>query len=611
MRSSRAPRAALAWPAALVLLYLAVPVVAFLIRLPATDWSQAAAPGVWHALWISVYSATIATGVSTVLGVPLAYLLARSRRWYARVLGTMVQLPLALPPLVSGILLIFVVGPYTPVGRFFGGALTSSVVGIVLAQVFVAAPFLIVAARSAFAALDPAADDVAATLGHHALARFARVALPSAAGGIRSGMLLCWLRAFGEFGATVVLAYNPHSLPVFIYVQFSGPGLPGTVIPVLVTLAAALGMVLVADHASRRRRPRSDGGLPSARRPASVAGPVLDFSVRAHLGGFRLDVGNAGTSRNLAVIGPSGSGKTALLRTLAGLLEPEDGHLRADAVDLLGVPPERRGVGYLPQESTLLHRLPVARQITFGVGADPAVAAYWAHRLHLDDLLGRLPSELSGGQRRRVALARALAREPEILLLDEPFTGLDAPVRDELRRTLRVLERETGLCTVLVTHDPEEAALLSDEVMVLSGGSVLQSGGQREVFAHPSDPEVARLVGARNVRSGVVRAGELLDGGLRVPVPGVRDGEVSWCVRPEDVRITTAGSGAGAGPVGLVTDAMHLGAVTELSVALGNTELAVVVPADEAPEIGEPCAPVVPPHAVTVWPGARYPVVVP
>lgn len=593
-------RAVLAWPAALVLLYLAVPVVAFVVRLPGTDWARASAPGLWQALTLSVISASIATGISALLGIPLAFLLARSRRWYARLAGIAVQLPLALPPLVSGILLIFVVGPYTFLGQLFGGALTDSVVGIVLAQVFVAAPFLIVSVRSAFAALDPAADDVAATLGHHRVARFLRVALPAAGGGIRSGMLLCWLRAFGEFGATVVLAYNPHSLPVFVYVQFVGEGLPGTVIPVLVTLAAAMTVVLLADRGVRRL-PRRRVDLPAPRRPAATTGPRLDFAVRARLGDFPLDVAHAATSRNLAVVGPSGAGKTALLRVLAGLVPPDSGHLRADAEDLLAVPTERRGVGYLPQDSTLLPRLRTAEQITFGVGADPGVAAYWARRLHLDDLLDRYPEQLSGGQRRRVALARALARQPRILLADEPFTGLDAPVRDELRRTLRALQRETGLATVLVTHDPEEAALLGEEVVVLVDGTVRQAGPQASVFAHPHDPQVARLVGARNVRGGVVRAGVLADGALRVPVPDSADGPVSWCVRPEDVVLGAAEHGPG-----VVLDVMHLGAVVECAVDVGDGELVVAVPAGAAPRVGQRCAPTVPAESVTVWP-TRHP----
>src|SRR5208283_5377263 len=138
----------------------------------------------------------------------------------------------AMPPLAGGILLLFLVGPYTPLGRLTGGALTDSFTGVVLAQTFVAAPFLIVAARSAFAAVDPSLEGVAATLGHRPWARFWRVSLPVAWPGIRPGLFLAWVRAFGEFGATAMVAYHPYSLPVFTYVQFGSTGLADTLAPV-------------------------------------------------------------------------------------------------------------------------------------------------------------------------------------------------------------------------------------------------------------------------------------------------------------------------------------------------------------------------------------------
>ncbi|MGB6228422.1 MAG: ABC transporter permease subunit, partial [Pseudonocardiaceae bacterium] len=159
-------RTPLPWLAGLLTLYLLVPILAYLIRVADTPASALATPGLGSALAVSVETASISTAIIAVLGIPLGYLLSRGRGRSSTVVGVAVQLPLALPPLMSGILLIYLVGPYTPLGQLFGGMLTDTRVGIVLAQTFVAAPFLIVAARSAFAALDPALDDVAATLGH-------------------------------------------------------------------------------------------------------------------------------------------------------------------------------------------------------------------------------------------------------------------------------------------------------------------------------------------------------------------------------------------------------------------------------------------------------------
>lgn len=592
----------LPWLAGLLALYLVVPLVAFVVRLPQTPRSSMAAPGVGDALVVSLITASIATAVVSVLGVPLGYLLAHSTRRTSVVLGVLVQLPLALPPLISGILLIYLVGPYGPIGALFDGELTDNLTGIVLAQMFVAAPFLVVSARAAFAAVDPALEDVAATLGHGPMSRAVRVAFPAAFGGIRAGMLLAWLRAFGEFGATVVLAYHPYSLPVFVYVQFGSTGLDSTVIPVAVTLVAALLVLLLADRwpGRRLRRPRARE-LPAPRPPAAATSPRLDFRLRATLGDFHVDVAHAGSGRHLAVLGPSGSGKSATLRMLAGLLKAEDGHVLLDGQDVLGLPAERRGVGYLPQDSTLVPHLRVWQQVTFGVGADPALGAYWLQRLKLDGLADRYPDQISGGQGRRVAMARALVRQPHLLLADEPFTGLDTPVRDELRRVLRAMQRDTAMTTVLVTHDPQEAALLSDEVVLLVGGRVLQSGPTGEVLAHPASPTAASLLGIRNLGPGVIEApGVLRAGGLRVTLaeathaPGT---PVTWCVPPEQVSLT------GDGHPAVVLDVVHLGPLVELVVELaGGGELTVITPAGPTPGIGEPCRVSLPPEAVTVWP---------
>ncbi len=594
-------RTPLPWLAGLLLLYLLVPLVAFLARIPGTDPADMAAPGVGAALYISVVTASIATVVITVLGVPLGYLLAHSRSRTASVLGVLVQLPLALPPLMSGILLIFLVGPYGPFGELFGGELTDDMTGIVLAQIFVAAPFLVVAARAAFAAVDPALEDVAATLGHGAASRALRVALPSAGRGVRAGVLLAWLRAFGEFGATVVLAYHPYSLPVFVYVQFSSSGLAATTIPVAVTLGAALVVLLLADRwPARRAHRRAAITLPPPRPPAAATSPRLDFRLAATLGEFRVEVAHAGTGRHLALLGASGAGKSATLRMLAGLLRPETGTVTLDGVEVGGLPAERRGIGYLPQDSTLLPHLRVWEQITFGVGADPALGAYWLSRLKLDGLADRYPHQLSGGQGRRVAMARALVRQPAMLLLDEPFTGLDTPVRDELRRVMRTMQRDTALTTVLVTHDPQEAALLADEVMLLAEGRVLQFGPTQSVLAHPATPAAARLLGIRNLGAGHLTDTGLQAGDLHIPLPsrlGAAGTPASWCVRPEDVRLAEKGFPA------RVLDVVELGAVTELTLELaGGGELAVTVPTGDPPEIGARTGVLIAPEALTVWP---------
>jgi molybdate transport system permease protein len=195
----------LLFPAVLLVVYLAAPFLAGIGQVIGADWRGADVPTLVDATVVSLASATIATLLVALGGIPLGYALARIDGGAMRIVGVFVQLPLALPPLASGVLLLFLLGAYSPLGHVLGDV-TDSFTGIVVAEAFVAAPFLIIAARAAFEAVDPVLEDVAATLGHGPTARFFRVTLPLAWPVVASGMLMCWLRAFGEFGATVLVA---------------------------------------------------------------------------------------------------------------------------------------------------------------------------------------------------------------------------------------------------------------------------------------------------------------------------------------------------------------------------------------------------------------------
>lgn len=557
-------RSPLAWLGGILAVYLAVPLVAFLVRLSTSNQRGFATPGLWSAVRTSVESATIATALIALLGVPLAFALARFRGPVATVVGAAVALPLALPPVMSGILLIYLVGPYTTIGRFFHGRLTGSVAGIVLAQIFVAAPFLVISARSSFAAVDQSLDDLAASLGHRPLARFLRVDVPVAAAGIRAGLLLTWLRAIGEYGANVVVAYHPFSLPVFTYVQFSGAGVPTTQAPTVLVMVAAAAAVLIAHlRLPTRSRPLAAAHPPQAVPPTPVA---FDIEVRA--GDFHLKVAHQAASHRLAILGPSGSGKSMTLRSLAGLVKG------AGEVSYGGRPQprvEERRVGYVPQGQTLFPHLEVREQVLFGTDSDPGLARYWLETLGLVGMEDRRPHQLSGGQRQRVSLAAALARRPRLVLLDEPFSALDAPVRAELRQEVRRLQLG-GLSTVLVTHDPEEAALLADEVVVVSAGRLLQAGPTSEVYERPVSPDVARLVGFQllsgTVEGGGVHCGDMV---LSVDCQDVEDGlPVIWGVRAEMVTVHPSGRYEAA-----VVDTASLGSMAAVTLALGGGELRV------------------------------------
>ncbi len=623
MTAGRAPRL-LYGLGALLVLYLAYPVGAFAYRVIGGHNEGFNAPGLWPALWVSVEGATISVLIGVVGGIPLAYVLAHRRGWFSSAVGVVVQLPLAVPPLISGILLVYIVGPYTFLGQLSGERLTQTMYGVVIAQSFVSAPFLVVVARSAFRAVDPSLDDVAATLGHGPLARFLRVDVPAAADGLRTGMILMWLRAFGEYGTTVVLAYHPYSIPVYVDNLFSS----GPLSPIEAPTILAFGVAVLAVAVGRIRRPARvrRRPIPAPLAPVSAPPTPVSFGIDATVGTFRLRVAHPEGGHRLAIVGPSGSGKSVTLRVLAGLLGPDAGTVTYGGADVSRTAPEQRRIGYVPQGFGLMPGRTVWQQAVFGVHADPARAAWWLETLHLDDLLDRLPEQLSGGQRQRVSLARALATDPRVVLLDEPFSALDSPVRAELRRELRRLQRDVNLSTVLVTHDPEEAAMLADEIVVVSDGRVLQSGSCRDVYQRPASAEIGRLLGIDNLFEGTAGAdGVLLADGYRAP--GVPDGGVPgagvpvglatglsagarllWQVPPEALRVhqgplpsSTRGSTVDLGR-GRVTDVVDLGRTVEVVVVL-SSGIELRARALEVPDlsVGAACRVETETEAVSVW----------
>ncbi|HET9075220.1 MAG TPA: ATP-binding cassette domain-containing protein [Solirubrobacteraceae bacterium] len=563
----RAPRALHPLGALLVVL-LGFPVVAFLVRVVGGHGEGWHAPGLFAAVGVSLLGATAALLVGGLLGIPLAYLLARHHGPLWRFVGLVVQLPLAIPPLVSGILLVSVIGPYTFLGEHAGQALTQTVWGVIIAMTFVSTPFLVVAARSAFRSVDPALAEVAATLGHGRVSRFVRVELHAAAEGVVAGMVLMWLRAFGEYGTVVVLAYHPYSLPVYVENLFTSAPLAQADAPTLIAFAVAVlavglgglgrrGLARSTPARGRRAHGRSVSPVP----PPSAPPRPLNFALDARVGGFALSMAHRGGAHHLAVIGPSGAGKSVALRALAGLLGAGVGEVTVAGTPVGTRPAETRGLAYVPQGYGLLPRRTVWEQVTFGVGADPGRAAWWLRTLGLDDLHERRPEQLSGGQRQRVSLARALATDPQVVLLDEPFGALDAPVRAGLRRELRRLQHETNLSTVLVTHDPVEAAMLAEEIIVVADGRVLQAGRCAEVFARPASLQVGALLGIENLMAadGGAEPVRRLLAALGDP-PGL--GPVLWRVAPEAVALRPgvgAGSAGSGGEAGDAANSMAAG----------------------------------------------------
>jgi sulfate/thiosulfate transport system ATP-binding protein len=206
-----------------------------------------------------------------------------------------------------------------------------------------------------------------------------------------------------------------------------------------------------------------------------------------------------------ALLGPSGSGKSTLLRVIAGLELPDEGSVSIGGEDLTGAPARTRGVGFVFQHYAPFKHMTVYDNVAFGLTVRRTPKREVSERVHellglvrLDGLSKRYPSQLSGGQLQRMALARALAPQPKVLLLDEPFGALDAQVRGELREWLRKLHEEIHVTTIFVTHDQEEAMEVAHEIVVMNGGRVEQAGDPRELYEHPSNEFVMSFIGPVN-----------------------------------------------------------------------------------------------------------------
>lgn len=274
------------------------------------------------------------------------------------------------------------------------------------------------------------------------------------------------------------------------------------------------------------------------------------------------------TGELVALLGPSGSGKTTLLRIIAGLdfPEPGGGQILYHGQDVTDLPASQRKAGFAFQHYALFRHLTVFENVAFGLRVRPRATRpdERAIRQRVGELLGlvqlgplaqRLPAQLSGGQRQRVSLARALAVEPRVLLLDEPFGALDAKVRKELRRWLRHLHEEIHLTTLFVTHDQEEALELASRVAILREGRIEQVGSPETIYEHPASPFVYDFLGNVNLFRGRIEQGSVRIGGVRFDAGGVIGSPETAAlafVRPHDIRVTRCGKGQSTLPARVV-----------------------------------------------------------
>jgi putative spermidine/putrescine transport system ATP-binding protein len=292
----------------------------------------------------------------------------------------------------------------------------------------------------------------------------------------------------------------------------------------------------------------------------------------------------------VVLLGPSGCGKTTTLRMIAGFIAPNAGDIRLDGRSIVALPPHRRDMGIVFQSYALFPHLSVARNIAFGLemrrigtAATAARVEEMLRMVRLESFAARPPRQLSGGQQQRVALARALAIHPRVLLLDEPLSNLDAALRQDMAREIRLLQQARGITTIMVTHDQTEAMAMADRLVVLHDGKVQQIGPPEALHLRPANPFVARFIGGSNVVQGRIDAGTkllLTDGPAITLAAAYHDagyhgiGAASLAVRPDSIRLGAPGQGR-ARIEGTVELCTWLGASVEHLVRL-SPEVAIL-----------------------------------
>ena len=307
------------------------------------------------------------------------------------------------------------------------------------------------------------------------------------------------------------------------------------------------------------------------------------------------------------LLGPSGCGKSTTLRMIAGVDTPDAGHIRIDGAEVCGpglsLPPEARGVGLMFQDFALFPHLTVAQNVAFGLRGDREAKSRRVgellERVNLSGYGAKHPHELSGGEQQRVALARALAPRPRIMLMDEPFSGLDNRLRDGIRDTTLEVLKEEGAAVLLVTHEPDEALRMADEIALMRGGRIVQCGSPYNIYNSPADKAAAAFFSDVNVIRGVSRGALTLTPFGEFLTPGHADGApVEIIIRPQHLKIDFGRGGRGPNPTpmdgtparGTVVRSRFLGreSLVEFRLEQGGAVLRASVPGVFMPRKGTP-----------------------
>jgi spermidine/putrescine transport system ATP-binding protein len=297
----------------------------------------------------------------------------------------------------------------------------------------------------------------------------------------------------------------------------------------------------VSSAPPNSQQSRAANASPSARALLEVREIAKRFGPREVLKNISLQIVSG---EFLTLLGESGSGKTTLLRLIAGFEEPTTGEIWMSGTRLDTLPPYRRRVNTVFQNYALFPHLSVQENVAYGLRVTrvanaeiPSRVTQALRMVKMEEYAAARPAKLSGGQQQRVALARALVNRPQLLLLDEPLSALDANLRKQMQRELKSLQREIGITFLFVTHDQEEAMALSDRIALLKGGELEQVASPREIYTRPATSYTAQFIGQTNLLRAEVRGGIATCGSLRWPTRSTPDESAMFSLRPEAIRL--------------------------------------------------------------------------
>ena len=508
-------------PAIAGIVFLLVPVLGMLSRIDVADLGEVIfAEESRLAMQLSLVTSVTSAVISVLIGFPLGYLLATRTFPGQRIVRTLILLPLVLPPVVSGLALLYTWGRSAALGsglESMGLGLAYTTSAVVMAQVFVSLPFMVMSVETATASSGQRFELTAAELGARPNRVFFTITLPLLRQGIMTGAVLCFARSLGEFGATLTFAGSlsgvTRTMPLQIYlVRESDPQAAIGLSLLLIVIAVAIIVTAYrSPHAPRLRPPRahadrrSHGPTPAEAAPvghpgaagrsvadgagqagdSSVPTPSLSAAAQIVERGVAIDF-TTPAEGTTAIIGRNGAGKSSLFQVLTGALRADSGALRIGTDTIFDLdaghwpPVHARGIVHLAQNPLLFPHLSVIDNVCFGLRARgrPTAQARRQAQVMLDRLgvghcANRRPEAVSGGQAARIALARALVVDPKLLLLDEPLAALDVDVRIETRQVLA--ELLAGRTAMLITHDVDDVAALAQTLVLVEDGAVVHS----------------------------------------------------------------------------------------------------------------------------------------